>query len=54
MLRLAFSTSEPAAPSRRAAMLGYRVHIHKERAAKGAPLRPRASCCSAPKVCLCV
>ena len=36
MLRLAFSTSEPAAPGRRAAMLGYRVHIHKERTAKGA------------------
>ena len=43
MLRLAFSTAEPAAPSRRAAMLGYRVHIHKERLAKGASLRHRAS-----------
>ena len=39
MLRLAFSTAEPAAPGRRAAMLGYRVHIHKERTAKGASLR---------------
>ena len=32
MLRLAFSTAEPSAPGRRAATLGYRVHIHKERA----------------------
>lgn len=32
MLRLAFSTMEPSAPGRRAAALGYRVHIHKERA----------------------
>ena len=32
MLRLAFSPAEPSAPGRRAATLGYRVHIHKERA----------------------
>ena len=31
MLRLAFSTAEPPAPGKRAAALGYRVHIHKER-----------------------
>ena len=38
MLRLAFSTAEPSAPGRRAATLGYRVHIHKERAmSRGAP-----------------
>ena len=35
MLRLAFSTAEPSAPGRRAAMLGYRVHIHKERVSRG-------------------
>jgi hypothetical protein len=35
MLRLAFSTAEPSAPGRRAAMSGYRVHIHKERLSKG-------------------
>ena len=32
MLRLAFSTAEPCAPGRRGAAIGYRVHIHKERA----------------------